>query len=133
MSLRLLRGSRSLHVTVKVSEKSPELDPVSQAVDVDKDLIDALNIMGLDVDNTVAATVPGIRVRSGVLVTGKCSRRDDMQISLNVGDLIHAVNGSTIHSVAELRTMLAILPPGSPVVLKVERKKQLLYVVSEIE
>lgn len=133
MSLRLLRRTKSLNVTVKVAEKSPELDPGSQAVDVDKDLISALNIIGLDVDNTVAATVPGIRMRSGVLVTGRCSRRDDMQISLNVGDLIHAVNGSAVHSVAELRAMLAKLPSGSPVVLKVERKKQLLYVVAEVE
>jgi len=133
ISLRLLRGRRSLVVSARFVEKASEIDPLSEAVDVDKNLIGALNIVGLDVDTNVAATVPGIRMGSGVLVTGRCSKREDPQTRLNVGDLIHALNGTTVHSIAELKALLAKLPPGSPIVLRVERKKQFLYVVSELE
>jgi len=133
VALRLLRGTRPINVTVTLSEKALDSDPLSQAVDVDRNLIGTLNVVGLDVDNNVAATVPGIRMRSGVLVTGKCSKRDGTQTGLKVGDLIHAVNGTTVRSVADLRAFLAKLSSGSAVVLRVERQKQFLYLISEVE
>lgn len=133
LALRLLRGNHPFHVDVTLAEKTLDSDPLGQAVDVDRNLISTLNVVGLDVDNNVAATVPGIRMRSGVLVTGKCSKRDGTQTGLKVGDLIHAVNGSTVRSVAELRGVLAKLSSGSPVVLRVERQKQFVYLVSEVE
>ncbi|HWC16615.1 MAG TPA: trypsin-like peptidase domain-containing protein [Terriglobales bacterium] len=133
ISLRLLRGVKSLDVNVVLVEKTLDSDPLSQAVDVDRNLISMLNVVGLDVDNSVAATVPGIRMRSGVLVTGKCSKREGTQTALKVGDLIHAINGTTVHSVAEVRSLLAKLSSGSPVVLRVERQKQFMYLVSEVE
>jgi serine protease Do len=133
LSLRLLRGANVISVNVAVVQKAFDSDPLNPAVDVDRNLISTLNIVGLDVNNSVAATVPGIRVRSGVLVTGKCSKRDGTPTSLKVGDLIHAINGMTVRSVAEVRAILAKLSTGSPVVLRVERQKQFLYVVSEVE
>jgi S1-C subfamily serine protease len=122
-----------INVNVGLVEKTSDSDALNQAVDVDRNLISTLNVVGLNVDNNVAATVPGIRMRSGVLVTGKCSKREDMQAGLKVGDLIHAINGTTVRSVAELRAVLAKLSSGSPVILRVERQKQFLYLVSEAE
>jgi serine protease Do len=133
VSLRLLRGTKLINVNVGLVEKTSDSDALNQAVDVDRNLISTLNVVGLNVDNNVAATVPGIRMRSGVLVTGKCSKREDMQAGLKVGDLIHAINGTTVRSVAELRAVLAKLSSGSPVVLRVERQKQFLYLISEAE
>ena len=100
---------------------------------VDKNLIGILDIVGMDVDNNVAETLTGIRMRSGVLVTAKCEKREGTETSLKVGDLIHAINGKTVRSVAEIRAALAKLSSGSPVVLRVERQKQFLYLVSEVE
>jgi len=133
VSLRLLRGTRPINVNVTLAEKSFDVDPLSQAVDVDRNLISTLNVVGLDVDNNVASTVPGIRMRSGILITGKCARREGTQTGLKVGDLIHEINGTTVRSVTELRAVLAKLSSGFPVVLKVERQKQFLYLVSEVE
>jgi serine protease Do len=133
VELQLLRGTNLISVNVVVVEKAFESDPLNPAVNVDKNLISTLNVVGLDVNNSVAASVPGIRVRSGVLVTGKCSKREGTPTSLKVGDLIHAINGVTVRSVAEARAILAKLSTGSPVVLRVERQKQFLYLVSEVE
>jgi serine protease Do len=133
VSLRLLRGTKSINVSVVLVEKTFDSDPLNQAIDVDRNLISTLNIVGLDVDNGVAATVPGIRMRSGVLVTGRCSKREGTQTGLKAGDLIHAINGTTVRSVAELRGVLAKLSSGSAVVLRVERQKQFLYLVSEVD
>ena len=133
VSLRLLRGTKQIKVNVTLAEKRFDADPLSQAVDVDKNLISTLNVVGLDVDSTVAATVPGIRMRSGVLITGKCAKREGTQTGLKVGDLIHEINGTTVRSVAELRAVVAKLSSGSPVVLRVERQKQFLYLTSEVE
>jgi serine protease Do len=131
--LRLLRGKKVIDANVAVLEKAPDPDPLEHAVDVDKNLIGILDIVGMDVDNNVAETLMGIRMRSGVLVTAKCEKREDAETSLKVGDLIHAINGKTVRSVAEIRASLAKLSSGSPVVLRVERQKQFLYLVSEIE
>ena len=133
VSLRLLRGKKVINVNVVVIEKTSEVDPLNSAVDVDRNLISTLDIVGLDVDNNVAQTIPGIRLASGVLVTAKCAKHEGMETSLKVGDLIHAVNGAPVHSVAEVRATLAKLPSGSPVVLRIERQKQFLYLVSEVE
>lgn len=133
LSLRLLRGTKQIKANVVLTEKTLDADPMNQVVDVDRNLISTLNVVGLDVDSNVAATVPGIRMRSGVLITGKCAKREGTQTGLKVGDLIHEVNGTTVGSVAELRAVLAKLSSGSPVVLRVERQKQFLYLTSEVE
>jgi serine protease Do len=131
--LRLLRRNRVIDAQVAIVEKVSDSDALNPAVDVDRNLISKLNVVALDVDNSVAASVPGIRQRSGALVTGKCLKREGMETSLKVGDLIHAVNGTTVRSVADIRTILSKLSSGSPVVLRVEREKQFLYLVSEVE
>ena len=133
VALRLVRGKKVIDVNVVVVEKASSANPLSQAVDVDRNLISTLDIVGLDVDAKLAETLTGIRQDSGVLVTAKCAKREGTETSLKVGDLIHAINGKTVRSIAEIRAALAKLSSGSPVVLRVERQKQFLYLVSEVE
>lgn len=133
VSLRLLRGSDIVNLKVPVIAKSEDPDPLKQAFDADKHLLKILDIVALDVDNRVAETIPGMRQRSGVLVTGRCANHEGMETSLKVGDVIHAINGTSVSSVAEIRGVLAKVPLGSAVVLRVERQKRFLYLVSEAE
>src|SRR5205807_7595065 len=85
VALRLLRGKKVINVNVVVVEKASNANPLSQAVDVDKNLISILDIVGLDVDAKLAETLMGIRLRSGVLVTAKCAKREGTDTSLKVG------------------------------------------------
>jgi serine protease Do len=133
VSLRLLRGSEFVDLNISVVAKSDNPDPLKEVFDADKHLVKILNIVAVDVDNRVAENLPGIRQRSGILVTGRCANREGIETSLKVGDVIHAINGMRVSSVAEVRGVLAKLPPGSAVVLRVERQKRFLYLVSEAE
>lgn len=133
VSLRLLRGRIAMNLNIPVIGKSEDPDPLKQAFDADKYLLKTLDIVAVDVDNRVAETIPGIRQRAGVLVTGRCAHPEGMEQSLKVGDVIHAINGTSVSSVAEIRGVLARVPVGSPVVLRVERHRRFLYLVSEAE
>jgi len=133
LSLRLLRGKDTITVDLSVVEREMDTDPLNQVVDVDKNQISTLDVVAVNIDNDVAATIPGIRERSGVLVTGKYSKREGTETSLKIGDVIHAVNGAPVGSVADIRAALNKLASGSPVVMRVERQKRFLYLVSEVE
>lgn len=122
-----------MNLNIRVIAKSEDPDPLKQAFDVDKYLLKTLDIVAVDIDNRVAETIPGIRQRAGVLVTGRCANPEGMEQSLKVGDVIHAINGTSVSSVAEIRGVLARVPVGSPVVLRVERHRRFLYLVSEAE
>jgi S1-C subfamily serine protease len=49
------------------------------------------------------------------------------------GDVIYALNGRLVQSVAALREAVGTLRPGDPVVLLVERKGGLVYLSAELE
>ena len=47
------------------------------------------------------------------------------------GDLIYAVNRLAVRSLAELKAAIARYRPGEPIVLLVERERELVYVTLE--
>ena len=57
----------------------------------------------------------------------------DFYKSLQPGDVIHALNGRKIETLAALRDALQLLPSGSPGVLQIERDGKLLYVTFEMD
>jgi serine protease Do len=54
-------------------------------------------------------------------------------VRLKPGDLIHALNGTPIKTVAELRSGVDQLKPGQAAVLQVEREGEFLYVAVRVE
>ena len=54
-----------------------------------KSLVSKLGIVGLEIDPKLAATLPGLRVSSGVIVAAKAAE-PSVDTSLNTGDVIHA-------------------------------------------
>lgn len=129
LALRLLRGNASFDAKVAVIERAPEPDPLTGAISADTSLVNKLDIVAANVDNNVAEALPGIRQRSGVLVIAAEQQSD---ASLRIGDIIHAVNGAAVRSVTEVLGILAKLPKGAPLVLRVEREKRFLYLTPEI-
>jgi S1-C subfamily serine protease len=49
------------------------------------------------------------------------------------GDVIYAINGQEISSLASLRARLAELQTGDPVVVQVQRQENLRFITFEIE
>jgi S1-C subfamily serine protease len=82
----------------------------------------------------IASLLPDLRVASGVVVAGASGDvvpGSDGQ--LEPGDVIHAVNGRPVRTLAELRAAVEAMKPGDAVVLQVERDAELLYVTLRIE
>src|ERR1700738_2005852 len=75
MKLGVLRGAEKLSFDVVVVEVPHEVDRLADLADPDKSLIAKLGIVGVELDPKLAATLPGLRVSSGVIVAAKAAER----------------------------------------------------------
>ncbi len=131
--LEVLRGSETLSFQVPVIERPDDVTRFTLLVTPEENLIPRLDILGLDLTAQTAALLPGLRSSSGVLVAARAPDAVYGAVALAPGDVVYAMNGRPIASLAQLRTAVAAVQVGEPVVLQVERRGQLLYVAFEME
>jgi serine protease Do len=77
--------------------------------------------------------LPNLRIASGVIVIGQAAQFNLVSNGLRTGDVIHALNRTRIESVEQLRSAVAQLKPGDPIVLRIERQGQLQYLAFEMD
>src|SRR5262249_59042019 len=58
--------------------------------------IDALGILGIEIDDALAVTLPSLRIPSGVIVATRTERWRSPDLAIAPGDVIHAVNGAAV-------------------------------------
>jgi S1-C subfamily serine protease len=104
----------------------------AELVDAKQNLIARLGILAVGVDPTVAARLPQMRAPSGVLIAGLLADAPAGQ-GLQAGDIVVALNGAPVTSLADLRTKVDALPSGAACVLQVQRGAILIYVALELE
>jgi S1-C subfamily serine protease len=80
--------------------------------------------MGDDVD---------LRIPSGIVVAALSADLAGIETDLQVGDVIHAVNGTRVETLDGLRAALNAIPPNGAGALQVERDEKLTYVTFEME
>jgi serine protease Do len=132
IKLDVLRGAEKLSFDVSVVEVPHDFDRLADLADPDKSLVAKLGIIGLEIDPKLAATLPGLRVSSGVIVAARAAD-PSVDNSLNTGDVIHAINGVQVETMAALRSALDHLPPNNSVVLQIERDGRLMFVSFEVD
>jgi serine protease Do len=121
---------RSFHVPVLERPTGPER--FQDMIGASDSLLPRLGILGITLDDNVAALFPSLRMPGGVLVAAKVAdARPPIGDPLIAGDIIHSVNGVVIRDVAALRSKLETLQSASPVVLQVERAGMLRFVAIE--
>jgi S1-C subfamily serine protease len=98
-----------------------------------KNLVNRLGILGIDVDQNVAALLPDLRKHYGVVVAARGGDSPYSGDNLQLGDVIYSVNNAPVTDVASLRKALDGLKDTDPLVLQVERSGRLMYVTLEIE
>jgi serine protease Do len=130
--LGVLRGTEKLSFDVLVVELPHDLDRLADLADPDKSLVSKLGIVGLEIDPKLAATLPGLRMSSGVIVAAKAAD-PSVDTSLNTGDVIHTINGVQVGTIAALRSALEHLTPNDSVVLQIERDGRLMFVSFELD
>lgn len=131
--LALLRGKEKL--TAEVEVKGDEADPerFADMVTPDANLVQRLGILCIAIDNKLAALLPDLRNKFGLVVAGGGARDLTTGTSLQVGDVIYTVNQEPVATVAALRKKLDEFKTGDAPVFQIERSGRLMYVAIELE
>lgn len=134
VSLEVQRGDRKLAFPVTVVERSDDPNRFAALVSPERHQIKALGVLGLDVDRGVARLLPNLRSPTGVVIAATTSDMPPAwEGELVPGDVIHAVNRTTIRNLDALRLAIDALKPGDPLVLQIERDGELMYVAGRAE
>ncbi len=133
VKLELMRGGDTLSVDIQGKEESHDSDKMADLIDPEKNRIPRLGIIGLGIDKDTAAMFPELRGAYGVVVAAKSPGARTIHTGLEVGDVIHEINGSVVDGVEGLRTAIDKMKEGDAVALFVERDSTLLYISFEME
>ena len=131
--LDVQRGERKLSIRVPVGERDSEVgrltDLIAQQVPVR-----ALGVLGLNLTPQIVQLLPNLRRPKGVVVASVSALSPySQQGRLQPGDVIYALNGKVIETVADLNATTAEFKPGSAAVLHLERSGTLIYLAFRVE
>jgi serine protease Do len=132
--VEVLRGEQLKTVSVAISERPDPLSRITALADPRQNVVARLGILGVTLEPDVAAMLPTLRAKSGVVVVSATAGTFDSDSGpLMPGDVIHAVNGRWIIDLAALRAALDPMKVGDSVVLQVERRSALVYIAFTID
>jgi serine protease Do len=133
MKLEILRGDQKKTLYVPAIEHRDQMDQLFDAADPDKSLVPRLGILATDITGDLRNLIGTLRISSGVIVLGRAADLITPDTGLQTGDVIHALNTTSITSMDGLRAAVVALKTGDPVVLQVERSDGLTYLSFEME
>src|SRR5271156_1994922 len=110
--LDVLRGKERLSFDVKVMEPPHDMDQIAALADPEKSLVPALGILGVEIDQKIAAMAPDLRDPFGILVAARAAGAS-IEVPLATGDVIRTLNGVPMTTLDRLRNALKNLPPGA--------------------
>jgi serine protease Do len=131
--LQISRGNQKLDLVVPIYEPANEFDKLADLADPSKDLINGLGIVGVTVTPEIANLLGNLRIPTGVLVASQVANQLAVDSGLLEGDIVHALNGTPIESVEQLRNAFRKLQSGDPAALLIERNGRLTYLTFEME
>jgi serine protease Do len=129
----ILRGTEKVDLQIPVVEHKHNADRLLDLVDREKNLFGKLGILGIQIDKTTTPMLPDLREASGVLVAAKTVGTSAVDNPLSVGDVIHALNGTTVIDLDYLRTLLESIKFNDPVVLQIEREGTMKYLAFRMD
>jgi serine protease Do len=127
--LEVLRDEQAKSVNVSVAERNDPLSRITGQADPRQNVVARLGILGVTVDADIAAMLPMLRAKAGVVVVSATAGTFDSDSGgLVPGDVIHSINGTWITTLTALRSALEGMKSGDAVVLQIERLGALSYV-----
>jgi serine protease Do len=133
VTIVVIRGLQKMTLSVPVIEQSEgQYDDLTDLVNPDKSLVRGLGILGVEIDARISQMLPDLRVNSGVIVAARAADAT-VETGLKTGDVIHALNGAKIDSLAGLRKAVDTAKPGGAIALQVERDGVLMYLAFHLE
>jgi serine protease Do len=131
VTVSVLREGKRQDVPVVVAEKAEDADKFVALVEAEKNLVPRLGVLAVELDDEVVSLLPKLRGNEGVLVAARA--REGTEDDLTPGDVIYAINGVSVRSLSELRSVVERAKRGDSLVFQVERKSQLLYLTQEVD
>ncbi|HUJ23841.1 MAG TPA: trypsin-like peptidase domain-containing protein [Bryobacteraceae bacterium] len=132
VTLEVLRGDQKQSYEVEVIERDDDPLRFADLVDPEKNVIARLGILGIEINQKIASMLPELREQYGVVVAARAAG-SSYSTSLEPGDVIHAINGLPVSSIASVRQALDNLKTNEPAVLQLERNGRLMYLALELE
>jgi S1-C subfamily serine protease len=129
--LSVLRDRTIMTIEVMITEPEDDPERLADMVDPRKNAIPQLGFLGIELNDTVKKILGDVRVKDGVLLAAQSGTSTYVGDELQLGDIIHSLNGHDITSLDDLRSILERQKAGAPIVLQVERDNRLRYVVLE--
>jgi serine protease Do len=133
VTLDVQRGDRALSIHVPVVERSTDASRLEELIGSQQP-VPNLGITVLDLTPPIAQVLPDLRRDKGAVIARVTPEAPfSQQGRLMPGDVVYELNGKTIESGADLRTVAATLKPASAAVLHIERNGILHYVAFRVE
>ncbi|MBL0159165.1 MAG: trypsin-like peptidase domain-containing protein [Bryobacterales bacterium] len=131
--LEVIRGKRRVSLAVKVAERQDEVANFGQLASKEENLVPELGIFALDLTRKMREQVAPVRREiGGVLVAARHADGPLQEEGFNAGDVIYAINHTSVASIAELRTALKKMKSGDPAAVQIERAGRLRFIALEI-
>jgi serine protease Do len=130
LRIKIFRVTGITTMDVAVTDR-PVASGAMLGADPDKNLVRKLHVFAEDLDKKQIEKIPGLRLASGALITGKISDAQNLAFDLSSGDIIHSINGRSVSTVDTLVKELDKIQQGEPVVLWIERQRKFVYVAFE--
>jgi len=131
--LEVLRNKDRLAFDVPVLEAPHEMDQIASLADPEKNLVRPLGIIGVEIDQKIAAMTSDLRDPFGILVVARSNEAPTGDIPLAAADVIRTLNGQPMTTLERLRAALKSLQPGAPVVLQIQREERLLFLAFTLD
>ncbi len=130
----VLRDGKEITFSVPVIERPDDPTRFADLVGGPNNLVNRLGVVGVNVTGDVADLLGSdLRIPSGVLVAARTPTSTLIGEGPQPGDVIHAINGTPIQDLAQLKQHLRLIKAGQPIVLQIERSGSLSYLVLESE
>jgi len=130
VTLEVGRGPQRLILKVPVIERRGDPQQFSDMVSAERNLVTRLGLLGLELTPQLTQVIPGLRAERGIVVAAVAG---DSPSGLMPGDVIYAIDRSSIGTLAELRAGVDSLPAGGSVVLQIGREGQLRFLAVTLE
>src|SRR5262245_19625053 len=104
----VLRSGAEFALSVAAVEERNEFDSVATAADAEKNMVSELGILGIEIDQRIAAAARGLRGPNGVIVAARVASTRS-EVPLLPRDVIRTVNTTTITTLQGLRDAVRAL------------------------
>ena len=132
VKLVVQRGSMQHPLSLATVEERNEFDTLSAVADTQKNVVSELGILGVEIDQKIAAVAKGLRDPYGIIVVARVAGATS-EVPLLPRDVIRSVNNARVTTLQALRDAIRGLKPASPITLQVQREGRLTYVSFTME